>query len=78
MFLYRTLLVDVRSKGFPTLTTTTLGIVASTLLCGRTAHSQFKILINISEGTTCRIGKKTSVAMMIREPKLIVYQNVKK
>ena len=38
-FLYRTLLADVRSKGFLALATTTSGIAASILPGGRTMHS---------------------------------------
>ncbi|XP_071912382.1 uncharacterized protein [Coffea arabica] len=72
-FLYRTLLADVRSKGFLALATATSGIAASILPGGRTAHSRFKIPIDISEGTTCRISKQTSLATMIRQAKLIIW-----
>ncbi|XP_071902115.1 uncharacterized protein [Coffea arabica] len=55
-FLYRDLLADVRSKGYLALATATSGIAASILPGGRTtAHSRFKIPIDIFDGATCRV-----------------------
>nr|XP_027071682.1 uncharacterized protein LOC113696471 [Coffea arabica] len=73
IFLYRALLVDDRSKGYLTLATVTSGIVASILPGGRTAHSRFKISINIFAGATCQVSKQTSIAAMIKEAKLIIW-----
>ncbi|XP_015168210.1 uncharacterized protein [Solanum tuberosum] len=55
-FLYRALLATVRSKGFIALATTTSGVAASILPGGRTAHSRFKIPINIDEQFSCNIN----------------------
>ncbi|XP_006356180.1 uncharacterized protein [Solanum tuberosum] len=55
-FLYRALLATVRSKGFIALATTTSGVAASILPGGRTAHSRFKIPINIDEQFSCNIS----------------------
>ena len=75
-FLYRTLLANVRSKGFLDLATTTLGIVASILPCGRTPHSLIKIPIDFSKDTICRFSRQTSLAIMIREAKFIIWAEV--
>ncbi|XP_071913922.1 uncharacterized protein [Coffea arabica] len=72
-FLYRALLADVRSKGYLALATATSGIAASILPGGRTAHSRFKIPIDIFDGATCRVSKQTSLAAMIKEAKLIIW-----
>ncbi|XP_027067579.1 uncharacterized protein [Coffea arabica] len=72
-FLYRALLADIRSKGHIVLTTATSGIAASILPGGRTAHLRFKIPIDISNGGTCRISKQSSLTTLIRESKLIIW-----
>ncbi|KAL3368397.1 hypothetical protein AABB24_009320 [Solanum stoloniferum] len=55
-FLYRALLATVRSKGFIALATATSGVAASIFPGGRTAHSRFKIPINIDEQFSCNIN----------------------
>ncbi|KAL3368402.1 hypothetical protein AABB24_009320 [Solanum stoloniferum] len=55
-FLYRALLATVRSKGFIALATATSGVAASIFPGGRTAHSRFKIPINIDEQFSCNIS----------------------
>ncbi|WMV27142.1 hypothetical protein MTR67_020527 [Solanum verrucosum] len=75
-FLYRALLATVRSKGFIALATTTSGVAASILPGGRTTHSRFKIPINIDEQFSCNISKQSSLASLIRDAKLIVWDEV--
>ena len=65
-FLYRALLADIRSKGYLALATATSGIATSILPGGRTAHSRFKIPIDLSKGRACRVSKQSSLAAMIR------------
>lgn len=72
-FLYRALLDVVRLKGFVALATTTSGVPASILPGGRTAHSRFKFPINIDEQFFCNISKQSSLASLIRDAKLIVW-----
>ncbi|XP_027076803.1 uncharacterized protein [Coffea arabica] len=72
-FLYHALLADIRSKGHVALATATSGIAASILPGGRTAHSRFKISIDISDGGTCRISKQSSLVTLIKESKLIIW-----
>jgi hypothetical protein len=50
-YLYRALLAKVRSMGLIAIATATSGIAASIMPGGRTAHSRFKIPINIQEDT---------------------------
>ncbi|XP_070013430.1 uncharacterized protein [Nicotiana sylvestris] len=75
-FLYCALLATVRSKGFVALATTTSGVAASILPGGRTVHSRFKFPINIDEKFSCNIRKKSSLASLIHDAKLIVWDEV--
>ncbi|XP_009800704.1 uncharacterized protein [Nicotiana sylvestris] len=75
-FLYCALLATVRSKGFVALATTTSGVAASILPEGRTVHSRFKFPINIDEKFSCNISKQSSLAPLIRDAKLIVWDEV--
>ncbi|KAJ7969364.1 ATP-dependent DNA helicase [Quillaja saponaria] len=71
-FLYRALLVAVRSQGLVALATVASSVAASILPGGRTAHSRFKIPINIEEFKTCNVGKQTGIAHLMRAAKLIL------
>nr|XP_016474228.1 PREDICTED: uncharacterized protein LOC107796029 isoform X1 [Nicotiana tabacum]XP_016474229.1 PREDICTED: uncharacterized protein LOC107796029 isoform X1 [Nicotiana tabacum] len=75
-FLYRALLATVRSMGYIALATTTSSVAASIFLGGRTTHSRFKIPIEIDENTSCNISKESSLAGLIRDAKLIVWDEV--
>ena len=71
-FLYHALLATVRSRGFIALATATSGVAASLLPGGRTAHSRFKIPINIQESTTCTVSKQSALAELLRKALLII------
>nr|XP_019069498.1 ATP-dependent DNA helicase PIF4-like [Solanum lycopersicum] len=75
-FLYRALLAAVRTKGFIALATASSGVAASILPGGRTAHSRFKIPVDIDHNFTCNISKQSSLAILIRDSKLIVWDEV--
>ncbi|XP_019228698.1 PREDICTED: ATP-dependent DNA helicase PIF4-like [Nicotiana attenuata] len=75
-FLYRALLATIRSKGYIALATATSGVAASILPGGRTARSRFKIPIDIDENFSCNISKQSSTASLIRDAKLIVWDEV--
>ncbi|XP_060183356.1 uncharacterized protein LOC132613355 [Lycium barbarum] len=75
-FLYRALLATVRSKGFIALATTTSGVAASVLPGGRTAHSRFKLPIDVGKNYCCNISKQSSLAFLIQDAKLIVWDEV--
>ncbi|XP_075079941.1 uncharacterized protein LOC142165244 [Nicotiana tabacum] len=67
---------NIRSKDFIALATTSSGVAASILHGGRTAHSRFKIPIDIDENFTCNISKQTALATLIQDSKLIVWDEV--
>lgn len=67
------MLVTVRSKGFVALAIVSSGVAASILSGGRTTHSHFKIPIDIYENIGCNISKQSSLARLIRNAKLIVW-----
>ncbi|XP_060184048.1 uncharacterized protein LOC132613812 [Lycium barbarum] len=75
-FLYRALLATVRLKGFIAIATTTSGVAASVLPGGRTAHSCFKLPIDVGENYCCNISKQSSLAFLIQDAKLIVWDEV--
>ncbi|XP_075078730.1 uncharacterized protein LOC107762475 isoform X2 [Nicotiana tabacum] len=76
IFLYRALLATVRSMGYIALATATSGVAAFILPGGRTAHSRFKISIDIDEHSSCNISKQSALAGLIRDAKLIVWDAV--
>ncbi|XP_019228608.1 PREDICTED: uncharacterized protein LOC109209740 [Nicotiana attenuata] len=76
IFLYRALLATVRSKGFVALATATSGVIASILPGGKTAHPRFKFPIDIDKHFSCNISKQSSLASLIRDAKLIMWDEV--
>ncbi|XP_071940129.1 uncharacterized protein [Coffea arabica] len=54
-------------------TVATSGIAASILPGGRTAHSRFKIPLDFSKSKTCQLSKQGSVAKLLSESKLILW-----
>ncbi|KAG5622894.1 hypothetical protein H5410_008112 [Solanum commersonii] len=75
-FVYRALLAAIRTKGYIALANASSGVAASILPGGRTAHSRFKIPIDIDENFTCNISKQSSLATLIKDSKLIVWDEV--
>ncbi|XP_016500374.2 uncharacterized protein LOC107818836 [Nicotiana tabacum] len=73
IFLYRALLATIQSKRYIALAMTTSDVAASILPGGRTAHSRFKIPINIDDNFSCNISKQSALACLIREAKLIAF-----
>ncbi|KAG5593143.1 hypothetical protein H5410_043657 [Solanum commersonii] len=76
IFLYRALLATIRHKGFIGLAIASFGVTASLLFGGRTAHSRFKISIDVNENFTCNISKQSSLASLIRDARLIVWDKI--
>ncbi|XP_071918027.1 uncharacterized protein [Coffea arabica] len=63
----------IRSKGCIALATATSGVAASILPGGRTAHSRFKIPLQDSDTAICNIGKQSAIAKLIRDAKVIIW-----
>nr|GEV14041.1 ATP-dependent DNA helicase PIF1 [Tanacetum cinerariifolium]GEX52253.1 ATP-dependent DNA helicase PIF1 [Tanacetum cinerariifolium] len=72
-FLYKALLANVRSRGLITLATASSGAAANNMTGGRTAHSQFKIPINLSTNSMCNIKKQSVLAKLLCQAKLIIW-----
>jgi ATP-dependent DNA helicase PIF1 len=55
------------------LTVASLGIASLLLLGSRTAHSRFKILIDLHNESTCNITQQMKVAELVRKANLIIW-----
>lgn len=72
-FLYKALLAEVRSRGLIALATASSGAAANNLPGGRTAHSRFKIPINLNNNSVCNISKQSGLAQLLCLAKLIIW-----
>ncbi|GJZ19453.1 hypothetical protein Tco_0556043 [Tanacetum coccineum] len=72
-FLYKALLDIVRSRGLIALATASSGAAANNMTGGRTAHSRFKIPINLSTNSMCNIKKQSGLAKLLCQAKLIIW-----
>ena len=72
-YLYRALLARVRGQGNIALATAMSGVAAKIIPRGRTAHSRFKIPLNLEEGASCNFTKQSGTAKLLRMAKLILW-----
>ena len=73
-FLWTTIIAKIRSQNQIVLAVASSGIASLLLPGGRTAHSRFKIPINITDCSVCEIKKKrTHLAKLIIEAVLILW-----
>jgi len=72
-YVYNTLCYFLRGQGKIVLCVALSGIAALLLIDGRTAHSCFKIPINIHELSMCEIKKNSQLADLIRATDLIIW-----
>ncbi|XP_074293672.1 uncharacterized protein LOC141620793 [Silene latifolia] len=72
-FLYNALYAEVRLMNKIVLPTATSGIAAANIPSGRTTHSRFKIPVDINGSLTCDVPKQSSLAALIRETSLIIW-----
>ncbi|XP_027102557.1 uncharacterized protein [Coffea arabica] len=75
-FLYRSILATLRSQGFITIVVASSGVAASIIPGEMTAHSRFKISLDIFASKVCHISKQSSVAKLIIMAKLILWDEV--
>ncbi|CAN1127860.1 ATP-dependent DNA helicase PIF1 [Linum perenne] len=73
IFLYKCIISKVRSTGGISLVVASSGIAATLLPDGVTAHSRFKIPIEIDNLSTCTIKKGSDVAELLKSATLIVW-----
>ena len=71
-YLYRALLARVRGQKKIAVATATSGVAASIMPGGRTAHSRFKIPLNL-EGASCSFTKQSGTAKLLRMASLILW-----
>ncbi|XP_012070165.2 uncharacterized protein LOC105632401 [Jatropha curcas] len=72
-FIWRTLSSGIRSRDDIVLTMASSGIASLLLSGGRTAHSRFKIPLNLNEDSTCNIKQGSPLANLIIKAKLIIW-----
>lgn len=72
-FLYKTIIAKLRSTEKVVIPVASAGIAALLLPGGRTAHSRFKIPLNINEGSMCDIKPGTILAGLISKADLIIW-----
>ena len=70
--MYIALLAEIRSKGVIAVATTSSGGAASILLGGRTAHSRFKIPMDMNVNKMCKINKQSRLVKLLQQAKLII------
>ncbi|PIA55030.1 hypothetical protein AQUCO_00800042v1 [Aquilegia coerulea] len=76
IFVYNTIADSMRSKGHIVIMVASSGIASLLLTGGRTAHSTFKITLNVLDDFVCDIGKKSFKAELFKRGKLIVWDEV--
>ena len=72
-FIWRSLSSGVRSKGHIVLTVASSAIAALLIPGGRTAHSRFKIPIEINEESFCDIRPGSDLAQLLSQTRLIIW-----
>lgn len=66
MYLWKTIVVKVRSERKYVVSIASSGIAALLLPSGRTAHSRFKIPLELNESSCCTINRRTDLASLIQ------------
>lgn len=72
-YVYKTIISKLRSMRRIVLPVATSGIAATLLPGGRTAHSRFKIPIDLHEHSMCDIKPRTMLAELIEQTSLIIW-----
>jgi len=72
-FLINLVLAKIRADGGIALSTASSGIAATLLNGGTTAHSRFKIPIDINADSTCNIPAQSHLAELLRETQLVFW-----
>ncbi|KAM0015611.1 putative DNA helicase [Helianthus debilis subsp. tardiflorus] len=72
-FLWKTIISALRSQGKIVLAVAASGIASLLLPSGRTAHSRFKIPLNLADNSICHVKKNTHLAQLLKETSLIIW-----
>nr|GEW58210.1 DNA helicase [Tanacetum cinerariifolium] len=72
-FLWKTLIDSMRSEGKIVLAVASSGIASLLLLAGRTAHSRFKLPLELTAESLCNIKKNKHASSLLAETNLIIW-----
>ncbi|XP_050207483.1 uncharacterized protein LOC126656902 [Mercurialis annua] len=72
-YLYKTIIYKFRSEGKIVLVVASSGIASLLLPGGRTAHSRFKIPINLDDYSSCEIKRGTQLSELIKQSALVIW-----
>lgn len=72
-FLWRAILATLRSQDHIVLAVASCGVASLLLPGGRTAHSRFKIPLDIHDNSLCGIGRGTMLAGLLTRASLIIW-----
>ncbi len=72
-YLENLILAKVRSNSEIALAVASSGIASLLLDGGRTAHSRFKIPLELDSSSICSISKQSDTAKLLRDTKLIIW-----
>ncbi|KAI3705431.1 hypothetical protein L1987_75668 [Smallanthus sonchifolius] len=72
-FLWTAIISALRSIGKIVLAVASSGIASLLLPSGRTAHSRFKIPLDITDDSVCHIKKNTQLSQLLTEASLIIW-----
>jgi len=72
-YLWKAITTKLRSEGKIVLAVASCAIAALLIPGGRTAHSRFKIPLNITEESTCEIKQGTHLAELLKKTSIIIW-----
>ncbi|GJZ17940.1 DNA helicase [Tanacetum coccineum] len=72
-FLWKTIIYALRAEGKIVLAVASSGIASLLLPSGRTAHSRFKLPLDLNDSSVCSITKNTQLATLLKETDLIIW-----
>ena len=77
-YLMNLILASIRSNGDIALAVASSGIAATLLTGGRTAHSTFRLPLNLAVNDTpvCNVGKSSKEAGLLRQTKIVLIDEV--
>nr|GEU38630.1 reverse transcriptase domain-containing protein [Tanacetum cinerariifolium] len=73
IFLWKTIIISLRSQGKIVLAVASSGIASLLLPSGRTAHSRFKLPLELTEESLCRITKNNQLEKLLADTDLIIW-----
>ena len=72
-FLYNTLITECSKNGYTVLSVASSGVAALLLHGGRTAHSVFKIPLDIDESSQCSVSPNSILAAQLRNVHILIW-----